>query len=64
MELNHTSIHVGCITFSGNGSNLSDPSETLLAVRLPCLSPREEESIKSAILPVVVEMIKQFERQS
>ncbi len=64
MELNHTSIHIGCQTFCGDGSNLSDPSETILLVRLPHLTPREENVIEAAILPAIIEIVKQFEEQS
>ncbi len=63
MELNHSSIHVGCQTFCGDGSNLSDPSETILIVRMPHLCPRDERVIQAVVLPVIVEMVKQFEEK-
>ena len=61
MILNSTSIHIGCKSFCGSGSNLSDPSETVLIGRLPYLCPRDEAILVKTITPIVTTLIEQFE---
>ena len=61
MELNSSSVHIGSVLIDGNGSNLNDPSETIIVIRAPYLSPAKERLVESALLPVVVNMIKSFE---
>jgi len=58
MEIDYKGIHTGCVTFCGKASNMSDPSETILVIRLPHLTPREEKTVIDIVQPIITNIIK------
>lgn len=57
MELNSSSIHVGEATFSGDGSNLNDPSVTIIVIRLPYLTSRAVRILMDVLKYVVIALV-------
>ena len=58
---NKPSVYVSSASFPGTPSCLDDPSETILVIRMPYLTPRAERLIKAAVEPIVKVIVEILE---